>query len=119
VNYACKKPRSETSTFLLVPVCLLLVGCAAEQAKGIPLYDLSCEDDDECEVITQDQENRCAPVERPYAVSRTAAKDLVCALDIYWDCAHEVRDWKAVCLDHVCKVRSARWLLPPRRRCMK
>ena len=102
----------------LVPVCLLLIGCAAEQARGVPLYDLSCNEDDDCGVVTEDLANKCAPVKRPYAISKSAGKDLLdCPLDILWDCAHERRDWEAVCSDHICKIRSARWILPPRRRC--
>jgi hypothetical protein len=41
--------------FVLGSACLLLVGCAAEQARGVPLGELLCEEDDDCAVITYDQ----------------------------------------------------------------
>jgi len=119
VNHPCKRAKIEMDTFLLVSVCVLLAGCAAEQARGVPLYDLYCDDDDDCEVITEDREAKCDAVARPYAVSKTAAKDLVCALDIMPNCIHEGRDWAAVCSDHICKIRSSRWLGSPRRRCSR
>ena len=115
MNHPCKRAK----IFRLVLVCVLFAGCAAEQARGVRLSDLYCDDDDDCEVITQDAESQCAAVARPYAVSKTAARDLVCAIDIMPACTHERRDWAAVCSDHICKIRSTRWLGSPRRRCAR
>ena len=103
------------NAFRLAPVCLLLAGCAAEQPRGVPLRDLRCEDDDDCQVITRDPAEECEPAERPYAVSKSAAKGYDCPEDIFCDGEHYGRDWEAVCSNHSCKARSSRWLLSPRR----
>jgi hypothetical protein len=104
--------------FRLLPVCFLLGGCAADQAKNVPVGDLLCNEDEDCRVITTGfGEGGCYVVERPYAVSKKARQSRGCPLKIGLDCDHELRDWKAVCSDHVCKIRPDRLLGSPRRRC--
>ena len=37
------------NVFRVLTLCTLLLGCAAEQARDVPLGDLACDEDDDCE----------------------------------------------------------------------
>jgi hypothetical protein len=105
--------------FCLIPVCLLLVGCAAEQVRDVPLRDLRCEDDDDCQVITRERAEGCRPAGRPYAVAKDVVEDYECPQLNLWDGEHHGGDWEAVCSNRRCRARSSRWILSPRRYEMK
>jgi len=60
------------NVFRVLPLCTLLLGCAAEQARDVPLRDLACDEDDDCEIVTGDDVHKCGPVDRPYAISKAA-----------------------------------------------
>jgi len=107
------------NVLVLGSASLLLIGCAAEQARDVPLDELVCEEDSDCAVITYDQRTpMCEMIERPFAISKTAARrrNRGC-VKIGHPCYHDERDWVAVCSDHVCKIRTSRWFRSPKPRC--
>jgi hypothetical protein len=83
-------------------------------ARHLPLSDLLCDHDADCEIIDWNY-RECCPGSHgePYAVSRAAVKlhetlDCECQREgNVGGCFTKREDWIAVCADHACKRRSA------------
>ena len=101
--------------------------------RTLPLADLACRSDSDCEISTYNLDNcRGDPDEEPYPVSREALQRYVdlahtrpapeghsCDTE-EWDrggCATSLADWVAVCSDHICRKRKAHFFSSPKVHC--
>ena len=121
------KPRKEAAW--LLPILASLCSCATEQyLRWVSPDDLVCNRDDDCQIVQGDVVS-CPDDDddQPYAISRTALSGHQgesrrrrerCTVNLSQKlCTYDPSEWKAVCSDHLCERRSARWFSEPKPHC--
>ena len=112
----------------LLSVLTLLSACAEEQVRWAAPEDLVCNRDTDCQIVQGGIAECDAPFARdanvPYAMSRAAIKRHArnhdgCSVGggPALLCDYDLREWAAVCSDHVCERRSAHFFSSPKIHC--